>query len=268
MPHACHDSVCSIASHATVTATLAEIAKLREAASPAGVPPLPPRFLRNADEQTVVGVRAVLEAMARYPEPRPSFEAFGVIASSCLAGRIASARTLVQMAVGGTVHVSPHIVPQCSLHAMASAVSVALLMHGPNIGVGGGPEALDEGLLTAMSFLDEPGVPGYWLIFSEWVEEPALDERGEAPLESTCRGVALAITPDAAGPLRLVMRSPSAEVPQASPLGTGSLASLAAALEGATEWSTTCHWGAEVSLQRQVAQPAVRPLAAGTGENA
>ena len=138
----------------------------------------------------------------------------------------------------------------------------------PTSAWGGGPEALDEGLLTLMSFLDEPGVPGYWLIFSEWVEEPALDERGEAPLESTCRGVALAITPDAVGPLQLVMRVPSADAPQASRQGRGSLASLAAALDGGTEWSTTCHWGAEVKLQRQGAQPAVRPLAAGTGGNA
>ena len=96
----------------------------------------------------------------------------------------------------------------------------------------------------------------------------ALDERGEAPLESTCRGVALAITPDAAGPLQLVMRVPSADAPHANRQGTGSLASLAAALEGGTEWSTTCHWGAEVKLQRQVAQPAGRPLTAGTGGNA
>ena len=37
-------------------------------APPTG-PPLPPRFLRHADEHTVVGIRAVLQALADHPRP-------------------------------------------------------------------------------------------------------------------------------------------------------------------------------------------------------
>ena len=61
----------------------------------------------------------------------------------------------------GGVAVSPHIVPQCSLHSLAGAVSVAFGMHGPNIGTSGGEHAVSEGLFTSLSLLaanaDLPG---------------------------------------------------------------------------------------------------------------
>ena len=71
-----------------------------------------------------------------------------VIAATCLAGQPSAARTMIGLRDKGPVAVTPHIVPQCSLHSMASAASVGFGMHGPNFGVGGGPHALKVFLLA------------------------------------------------------------------------------------------------------------------------
>ena len=57
-------AACGVASHALVEAPLAAITSLRDSSVPEGVPALPSRFLRHCDEQTVVGMRAVLAAIA------------------------------------------------------------------------------------------------------------------------------------------------------------------------------------------------------------
>jgi hypothetical protein len=247
------------------------MAGLREASVP-GAPPLPSRFLRHADEHTVVGIRAVQEALATLGSRSSNgsggaTDRFAVVAGPCNAGRPASARTLVNLRDGGPVTVSPHVVPQCSLHALASAVSVGLGIHGPNIGVGGGPEALFEAFITALSLLDEPGVEGCWLVLTAWDDEPTLDDRGDVPAEAVCRGVALALDRAAAGSLRLALRTAPAiaaldDAPTPSQHGHPSLGTLsafldrAAAADGADRqpshdgrgWSLRLGWGAMVHL--------------------
>lgn len=262
---------CTVAAHADVACSVAGMAALREAVVP-GAPTLPPRFLRHADEHTVVGLRAVQKAMAGFdahgPKPAGRHDRFAVVAAPCGAGRPASARTLVGLRDGGPVTVSPHVVPQCSLHAVASAVSVGLGIHGPNIGVGGGPEALSEAFVTALSLLDEPGVEGCWLVLTAWDDEPTLAADGAVPADAICRGVALALDRAASGALRLVLRT----VPMLAAIDDGargpgpvrdeSLAAFAATLDRAGRtgvhpfdcdgclWSSRLGWGALVSLQR------------------
>ena len=262
---------CPVAVHATVTCRAAGMGAWRDAPVP-GAPPLPPRFLRHADEHTVVGIRAVQEAMATIGQspgnPRASAsDRFAVVAAPCGAGRPASARTLVNLREGGPVTVSPHVVPQCSLHAVASAVSVGLRIHGPNIGVGGGPEALSEAFVTALSLLDEPGVEGCWLVLTAWDEEPVLDDRGDVPGDAVCRAVALALDRAATGSLRLSLRTvPRMAVIDAAatsaPTDHPSLAALAILLDQAGRdggpdrlgdcdgclWSLRLGWGAMVNL--------------------
>jgi hypothetical protein len=262
---------CPVAVHATVTCRAAGIGALREAPV-LGAPPLPPRFLRHADEHTVVGIRAVQEAMAAIGQSPKNPQAgasdrFAVVAAPCGAGRPASARTLVSLREGGPVTVSPHVVPQCSLHAVASAVSVGLRIHGPNIGVGGGPEALSEAFVTALSLLNEPGVEGCWLVLTAWDEEPVLDVRGDVPGDAVCRAVALALDRAATGSLRLSLRTvPSMAVidvaATSAPTGHPSLAALAILLDQAGRdggpdrlddcdgclWSLRLGWGAMVNL--------------------
>ncbi|MBL6713676.1 MAG: hypothetical protein ISQ07_09845 [Pirellulales bacterium] len=174
---------------------LADVGPLRSAADPNGSPPLPKRFLRHADEQSVVAVRAVQQAVSA--QGGLDCRSHGVIAAPCQAGRIASSRTLSQYATGGGVTVSTHIVPQSSMHAVAAAVSVGLGMHGPSLGVGGGVTAVAEGLLTAAAFADTPGVDGWWLVASELRGEPRLTADGEAAdtAYAVVEAVALFIAP-------------------------------------------------------------------------
>ncbi|MEX0670287.1 MAG: hypothetical protein WD060_07515 [Pirellulales bacterium] len=91
---------------------------------PAGAPQLPPRFLRHANEHTVVGLQAVLQTLAAGLS-QPELSRHAVVAAACQPGRLAAARTLALLSSGGAVTVSPHVVPQCSLHSVAGAVSVS-----------------------------------------------------------------------------------------------------------------------------------------------
>ena len=191
---------CRVAGHALVECRLSALDELRSGPGPAGGPALPPRFLRHADEHTVVGLHAVLAVLAAGP-PEPDLAGHAVIAAPCQSGRLAAARTLAQLPAGGAVTVSPHVVPQCSLHSVAGAVSVALGMHGPHLGVGGGPDALAEGLLAAATVLahGDPACTAAWLVATDWDEEPALDPTGRPHTDPVCRGLALKLVSAAAG---------------------------------------------------------------------
>ena len=266
-------AACGVASHALVEATLAEIPGLREQPVPEGVSALPPRFLRHCDEQTVVGMRAVLAAIAAHPEPRPSFTGYGVVAAACQSGRIATAQSLAMLRTAGGVAVSPHIVPQCSLHSVAGAVSVALGMHGPNIGASGGQHAVSEGLFTSLSMLAASAVtgeslPGIWLVVSSWTQEPSLDAAGkpecvppqDARSGPICRALAVALTDDANAvadkgisrrltlhmPAAMVMARPAAHDQTAADEILDFARGLAAG--PAASWSHACPWGAEIRL--------------------
>lgn len=247
---------CGIRGHATVEAPLSAVPMLRDAPVPDGAPGLPPRFLRHCDEQTVVAVRAVLEAIARLPAP-PRLDRCGVVAAPCQAGRIATAKSLANLRVGGGVTVSPHIVPQCSLHSLAGAVSVALGMHGPHLGIGGGPDALAEGLFAAITLFragPASGCDAVWLLASAWDTEPLLDSSGAAIDDPICRAVAMLLVPGSMAEhdrLTLTLDVPGRDGPEAA--GT-SLVDFCRALEmcaagtALTAWGVCCPGGAQVRL--------------------
>jgi len=254
-------AVCAIRTHAFTEARFSRIAALRDEPAPAGCPQLPPRFLRHADEHTVVAVRAVLEAHSALSDPlRPDH--CGVVAAPCQAGRISSARALSLLSSGGAVTVSPHIVPQCSLHSIAGAVSVAFGLHGPHVGIGGGPDAPAEGLFAALSLLDSalPSACGaVWLLLSDWDLEPVLDSRGEPLGDPVCRALAMLLPPptatEATAPrLALVMRG---GVWPAEPCQDPAidLAAFAAAITmcrsgmALASWDVDCPWGGRVRVE-------------------
>lgn len=264
---------CGIGAHAFVEARLTQIGPLRDRPGPEGSPPLPPRFLRHCDEQTVVGMHAVLAAIASLPAERRVCERHGVVAASCQAGRIVTASSLAKLRPQGAVSISPHIVPQCSLHSVAGAVSVALGMHGPNVGIGGGPDAVAEGLFTAISLVRPGGgadADGVWLVASDWAEEPALDETGAAIGDPVCRALALFVQPAAAEAAALELTIHFPTEPLASPGGgeasdvLGDFARAAAMCAGGgplASWAVECPWPAEIRLTRRAAWAAPsRPL--------
>jgi len=211
-----------------------------------------------------------------------------VVAASCQIGRITAARTLAGLATGGGVSVSTHVVPQCSLHSVAGAVSVGLGMRGPHLGVGGGVDALSEGLVAAATIVRAAAVAGdppcVWLVATEWEEEPALDGAGTPQGDPVCRGLALAIEPDgvdgdvtvggrraASGPHRAPSRTTAANAIATLSLAlgrtpghrqpvapaAGGLVGFAQALDmcrdgtALVSWAVACPWGAEVRITRR-----------------
>jgi len=275
-------AACGVAGHALLEVKLTDIAAVRELPVPAGITPLPARFLRHADEQTVVGLRAVLESVAACraagtSDAESDFADYGVVSAPCQPGRIPAAHCLNLLRSDGPSTVSPHIVPQCSLHSIAGAVSVALGMHGPNVGVSGGPHALSEGLMASMTLLSTGAAPGIWFVATTWDCEPTLDADG-APVERAfdppiCVAFAVALTAATApAASRLVLRiaplSPPPRQPRLVRSPADDVRRFAQAIEAAAvdgeasnRWSHAMPWAGELRIARVPATPRLKEAA-------
>jgi hypothetical protein len=163
---------------------------------PEGWERVPPTLLRYSDEQTVAGVGAVFTAIAGAGLEPARFGSWGVVAASRFLGRANLAEALRSFATEGVWGTSPHLIPHFALHSLSGSVSLALGLHGPNLGVGGGLHATAEGFLTALTWLEAGIVPGVWLILTGWSPEliPEPSPPGDAePAGSECRALALAL---------------------------------------------------------------------------
>lgn len=159
-------------------------------------PPISPSLLRYSDEQTVAGLAAVLAAMpAAGGGEIALFERWGVVAASRFLGRAGLAVALRQFGEEGVWGVSPHLIPHFALHSPAGTLSLALGLHGPNLGIGGGRFAASEGLLTALTWLAAGVVPGVWLVATGWSPEYVPDETGQPRGNPECQALALALAP-------------------------------------------------------------------------
>jgi hypothetical protein len=221
-------------------------------------------------------MHAVLTALSTVPpgEVIPPLARHAVIAAPCQAGRIATAQALAGLDTSGPSAIKPHIVPQCSMHSVAGAVSVALGTHGPHLGVGGGPDALAEGFLVVMSLLASGGDPqceAAWLIATEWDVEPALDSKGIPTDDPSCRAIAMLLEPsartadgDQEGSLTLAVRRSSRRPTGVRPLTTPcTLANLAGVLGGGSDGPVTllCIGGFEVEVTRHGHEQVLREAA-------
>jgi hypothetical protein len=183
------------------------LADLRRQPGPACGAPLPPAFLKHTDEQTVVGLAAVLRAIHDHgltPAPQarsasdgttgnPGFTDWGIVAAPRFLGRPTMAAALQRFAAEGAWGVSPHLIPHRTLHSVSGTVSQALKIHGPNFGVGGGPGAAAEGLLTGAAMLECRRLPGVWVVITALDPEQAPDECGRPAPGTVCAGLALAL---------------------------------------------------------------------------
>ena len=156
---------------------------------------LPPAALRNADDQSVVSLAAVLKAMAAANKTPAECSPWGVIAAPRFLGRTALAAALRRFFAEGAWGVSPHLVPQQSQHAVGGLLSQMLGMRGPSFGVGGGPGSGAEAAQIAAALLQDEALPGLWLVFSAWDPEPVLNDRGQMPPDAQCQAAALALQP-------------------------------------------------------------------------
>jgi hypothetical protein len=95
----------------------------------------------------------------------------------------------------GVWGVSPHLIPHFALHSPAGTLSLALGIHGPNLGTGGGRFCMTDGLLTALSWLSSGIVPGVWLVTTGWTPEMSLEGNAQPREDVQCEGLALALVP-------------------------------------------------------------------------
>jgi hypothetical protein len=224
----------AVVAHGTVQIPLAGIAALRR--GPADWPgkAVVPANLRHADEQTVVGLAAVVKALDGLHGR--SFHDWGVVGAPRFPGRLRAAVAMERFRRLGASGVSPLIVPNLSLHALAAVVSMAVAAHGPNFGVGGGHGQLGEAMLTASGLLADAACAGIWLVLTEWDPEPVPDAKGASLNPAVLHGVALALVPaaESAHPPALeltVCLAPPGDSAQELFPAAGRLADLAAFLE-------------------------------------
>jgi hypothetical protein len=188
---------CSLAASAALRVPVAQFPGLRRQPGPGLNQPL--SFLKHADEQAVAGLAAVLKAIHEYGLSPTSFTDWGVIAGPCFLGRQTSVDALARYLEEGAFGISPHLIPHQSLHAISGTISQALGIRGPNFGVGGGPGAAAETMLTAATLLAGNALPGLWVVLTDYEREriPLAADRASAPAMAMpdCLSAALALVP-------------------------------------------------------------------------
>jgi hypothetical protein len=196
-----------VRSFGTARATVGDLPALRKRPGPPAAQTLPAGLLNHADDQTVVGVAAVLQAISAWHPSAPDFRDWGVVGSPRFPGRVLLSGALEKFGRLGPLSVSPLIVPFQSLHALSSMISLALKIHGPAMGAGGGGDGPGQALLTALSLQQTEDLPGVWVVMTGWDPEPFSESAAGPDSPPVCHAVALALVSGAhpAGPrLRLV----------------------------------------------------------------
>lgn len=206
-PHLSSIICCPVAGFATLRATPEQIAALRQNPVPASSQP---SLLKYADEQTIAGLGAVVQAIQRHGLAESDFSEWGVVAATSFLGRSALAATLQRMAVEGAWGVSPHFIPQHSLHATSGTISQALKIHGPNFGIETSACGIAEALTVAATMLATGDLPGLWLVLTQYEPEfIPVDPKSEAVngiAQSVCNALALALLPDTSLSLEIMLR--------------------------------------------------------------
>jgi hypothetical protein len=254
---------CEVAAFAVLHVPQADLPALRKRPGPDVGKPLSSGLLRQADDQSVTAAAAVFHAIHDFNLQDASFADWGVVGAPCLLGRTAAEAVLDKYTRMGPRGVSPLVSPYLSLHAVSALISLGLKAHGPNMGVGGGPGSVAEGLLAGLTMLLEPSTPGVWLALTAWDPEPGAP--GAAP--AVCHAVALALVPHTDDPtglqLRYVASTPCADA------SLRDVSSLARTLDDLStvrrpsRWCCSIKGGGAVELNFAAGRPASRLQTAG-----
>jgi hypothetical protein len=183
--------ICQVAEWATLRAGGDELVKLRRQPGEARGVKLSTSFLKHSDDQTVLGLAAVLKAIARRDQSVESYRDWGLVAGPKMFGRDSMAWVVARYLAEGAWGIPPHIIPHGILHADSGTISQALSLHGPNISVSGGPNACSEAFLIAASLFAENNLPGLWLVLSAFEAEKVPEDAACAGMQ--CDAVALAL---------------------------------------------------------------------------
>ena len=125
--------------------------------------------------------------------PPGRFDGWGVVAASRYLGRANLAQALRSFLAEGVWGTSPHLIPHFALHSPAGTISLALGLHGPNLGVGGGLYAAAEGFLAALTWVSTGRVPGVWLVLTGWSPELVPNQHGNGSVAGECQALAMAL---------------------------------------------------------------------------
>ena len=241
----------------TARADLAAIAGMRKKLPTWAPPDTPGHFLKYSDEQTVLAVAAIDQAICSAELDPQRFQNWSIIAAPRFIGRIAGVATLARFDRGGGPGISPHVIPQHSLHSISGALSILLSSRQPNFGIGGTGDSLSEGLFAALTF--PPGDrAGVLLVATAWEPEPQLDNEGNCLNSPVCHAVALALQQAAAGSnsgkLRLIVDNGSIDARRAVHWfenAAGLCNRLTALVPGgpAGDFAWRLPWGATLALE-------------------
>jgi hypothetical protein len=241
VPHTAESCSCSLRGLGVVRATPETLPTLRKQPGPLSGLTLPANLLNHADDQTVVGVSAVLHAIVDSHLPATGFQNWGVVGSPRFPGRIFFDNSLEKFGRLGPLSVSPLIVPFLSLHALSSMVSLALRIHGPAVGAGGGCDGFVQALFTGLAMQQEQELPGVWVVMTCWDPEPFSASTSTVETQPVCLGTALALQPAAAGS----RHSPGLHIVPASEQGAGASGSLPRRIRrvrGVVHWLAATTW--------------------------
>jgi hypothetical protein len=174
---------CDVVAWGSYRASAADLPALRKSPGTLGDESMPNGLLRHVDEQTVVGVAAVLKAARESGLEPSSFARWSVLAAPRFLGRAKFETTFPQYQAEGAWGVSPHLVPGHSLHSPSGTISQVLHAHGANLGIGGTPGGEREAFLVAATWLQADWADGVWLVFTsrdpEAIGEVAVSEPGD-----------------------------------------------------------------------------------------
>jgi hypothetical protein len=183
----------AIIARGTARLTIPELAAMRKQPPACFSPKLAPLFLKHSDEQTLAALTALYRAKADFGLDAEDFASWGVVSISRYLGRGAFASMRDRFAVDGAWGVSVQLIPHRTAHSIAGTISLGLGMHGPCIGVNGGMDGEDSGLLALPCLMQSRQWRGIWLVSSNWLPEVTVDQKGQSVSDSVCMAAALAL---------------------------------------------------------------------------
>jgi hypothetical protein len=189
---------CDVVAWGVCLASAADLPSLRKSPGTLGFEPLPNGLLRHVDEQTVVGVAAVLRAVGESGLDPSSFGRWSVLAAPRFLGRAKFEASFSQYLVEEAWGVSPHLVPGHSLHSPSGTISQVLHAHGPNLGIGGTAGGEREAFLVAATWLDAGWADGVWMVLTS--RDPAPTGEAVVSEPGSYRALALALVPAGSRP--------------------------------------------------------------------
>ena len=186
-----------VLSWGTVRAWPEEIAGWRKQPRPMPPEPFSPSLIRHSVDPVVAGLWATCVATSGLDAKPGDFASWAIVAAPRMMARDGTAVALERYRQEGPWGISPHLIPNHSLHAVSGTISQILKSHGPNFGVGNGPHPSCEGWLAAATLLSEGAWPGVWLVLTSHSDESP-PPQGDAPRQRVeCEAVALALAPPA-----------------------------------------------------------------------